>query len=234
MYKTYNMSKYDLNRQPGYEDRRYYLGYYIQAQLAAGGLTIADDDRINRAGKVDFESLSDFDALKRVEGSGINGGIVEGVMRVVGGGGYTKPQTPPGVYTCVSMSMLQKLNQYFEIPITIWVIIALRRLFNEPIDVMLGLEYLPHLPGGSQTIRNLRRISKKGLADRTGLTARSISIVDYFSRWAYDNKAGKIETPAIWVLEQLVKNKVTWDTLLKMRNSLESNIDDILGMCYNE
>ena len=234
MYKTYNMSKYDLNRQPGYEDRRYYLGYYIQAQLAAGGLTIADDDRIERAGKVDFESLSDFDALKGIEGSGINGGIVEGVMRVVGGGGYTKPQTPPGVYTCVSMSMLQKLNQYFEIPITIWVIIALRRLFNEPIDIMLGLEYLPHIQGGSQTIRSLRRVNKMELMDRTKLTKSVISTLDKFSRWSYDNKAGKIETPAVWILDQLVKNKVTWNTLLKMRNSLELNIDDLLGMCYNE
>ena len=223
----YNARKYDLNRQPGYEDRRYYLAHYIQAQITAGRATIEGLDAlgiIDQAGKVDFETLSDFDALKSVKSSRIGGGV----------GGYTQAQRPPGVYTCVDVCMLKKVKQFVEIPITIWVIIALRRLFNDPIDVMLGLEYLPHLPGGSQTIRNLRRISKKGLADRTGLTAHSISIVDYFSRWAYDNKAGKIETPAIWVLEQLVKNKVTWDTLLKMRNSLESNIDDILGICYNE
>ena len=218
-------SRYNLNRAKGYEDRRYYLAHYIQEQETISGVPLDDLDAlglIDQAGKVDFDALSDFDALKRVGDDG------RGV------GGYIKAQRPPGVYTCVDTCMLKKIKQFVEIPLTIWVIVSLRRLYNEPIDVMLGLEYLPSIPGGFKTIRNLHRKSIGEVAKETDLSLPLLYKFEKFSSWAYDNKAGKIETPTSWILEQLDKNRFPWEVLLKIRNIFETNIDDLLGMCYNE
>jgi hypothetical protein len=217
----------DLNRLQDYGDRRHHLGHYIADQLKAANTsieTLGELGLIGRAGNVDYNGYNaDFGVLG-------DKGRFEGV----GVGGYTQAQIPPGVYTLMSVRVLQNLKQFIEIPITIWVIIALRRLFNEPIDVMLGLEYLPTNYGGSEILRNLRGISLEELTHLTGLDYLNITKIDNFSVWAYDNKAGNIETPAGLILEQLNGDILCWDVLVKMRNILEINIDDLLGMCYNK
>jgi len=214
----------DLNRLPGYEDRRYFLGHYIADQIKAANMSLETLDALGliaKAGQVDIDAYIRVKSLKSLKDGG-------------GGGGYTQAQIPPHVYTPVSISVLQKINQFLEIPLTIWTIIALRRLFNDPVDVMLGLEYLPVIYGGSKIIKNTRRIKQKELTKLTNSNHATIYKVDSFSEWAYDNKAGKIETPAEWILEQLEKYRFGWDILIKMRNILEANLDDLLGMCYND
>jgi hypothetical protein len=57
-------------------------------------------------------------------------------------------------------------------------------------------------------------------------------MIDKFSQWASDNQAGNITTPPEWVQEQLSKHSFGWGILIKMREILESNIDDIIGMSY--
>jgi hypothetical protein len=97
---------------------------------------------------------------------------------------------------------------------------------------MLGLEHLPVIYGGSKIIRMSRRMEQRELTKRTKSNHSTIHIIDKFSQWASDNQAGNITTPPEWVHERLSKSSFGWGILIKIREILESNIDDLLGMSY--
>ena len=204
----------NLNRVNGYAQRRYNLGHYIAGELTAAQTT---PERLESLGLL---------AQAGILAHGASGGEGGGV------GGTSEPETPGGVYPCTHVGVLQNLQNFIEIPLTIKVLVSLRRLFNEPIDVMLGLEHLPVIYGGSKIIRMTRRMEQRELTKRTKSNHSTIHIIDKFSQWASDNQAGRLCTPPEWVAEQLNKSSFGWGILIKMREILESNLDDLLGMSY--
>ena len=210
----------NLNRVTGYADRRYNLGHYIAGQLSSAQMTITDLDELGL--------LAQAGLMANFGENGVNGSPGE----LGGWGGTSELETPGGVYPCTSIGVLQNLQNFIEIPLTIKVLVSLRRLFNEPIDIMLGLEHLPVIYGGSKIIRLSRRMEQRELTKRTKSNHSSIHMIDKLSQWASDNQAGNIATPPEWVAEQLNKSSFGWGILIKMREILESNLDDLLGMSY--
>ena len=210
----------NLNRVKGYAQRRYNLGHYIAGQLAEAQIT---PERLESLGLLAQAGLLAPGGSGGLDASGGMGGGV---------GGTSEHIDPPGAYPCSHIGVLQNLQNFIEIPLTIKVLVYLRRLFDEPIDIMLGLEHLPVIYGGSRIIRLSRRMEQRELTKRTKSNHSSIRLIDKFSMWASDNQAGNIATPPEWVAEQLNKNSFGWGILIKMREILKSNIDDLLGMSY--
>ena len=218
------MRTVNLNRVKGYEYRRYNMGHYVASQLTGADTTPEKLDELGLLAQADLGACRPPGDVEMDE-NGTGGGIG-------GWGGTSEHIRPGGVYPCTCIGALQNLQNFIEIPLTIEVLLTLRRLFNEPIDVMLGLEYFPVIYGGSKIIRMTRRMEQKELTKLTKSNHSTLHAIDKFSQWASDNQAGNITTPPTWVKEQLDKYSFGWGVLIKIREILESNLDDILGMSY--
>ncbi len=210
----------NLNRVSGWSQRRYNLGHFVAQQLTDAQTTPESLEALGLLAQAGCLAPGGSGGLEAFAGMG--GGV----------GGTSEHIDPRGVYPCTHVGVLQNLQNFIEIPLTIKVLVSLRRLFNEPIDVMLGLEHLPVIYGGSKIIRLSRRMEQRELTKRTKSNHSSLHIIDKFSQWASDNQAGNIATPPEWINEQLNKYSFGWGILIKMREILESNIDDIIGMSY--
>lgn len=122
--------------------------------------------------------------------------------------------------------------------LTIRQLIGLRRLFSEPIDTIMGLDYLH--PEGHAKQAGLKRIAAeiggdykrsayKRLCLEGGCNPAIIARINSFSAWSVINHAADINTPAEDVRLQLL-DTFSLPVLVRLKYALHTNIDDILGL----
>ena len=138
----------------------------------------------------------------------------------------------------MSIRWLQRLIDNQVNKVTIRQLIGLRRLFNAPIDTIIGLEYLQ--PDNQAKMAGLKRIAAefggkykkaclKRLCDDGDCAAVIISRIKAFSAWSVLHRAADIETSAESVKQQL-RDTFSLPVLIRLRYALHANIDDILGL----
>ena len=138
----------------------------------------------------------------------------------------------------MSVKWLQRLIDNQVNKVTIRQLIGLRRLFNTPIDTIIGLEYLQ--PDNQAKMAGLKRIAAEfgGKYKKAGLkrlcgdgdcAAVIISRIKAFAAWSVLHRAADISTPAESVKHQL-RDTFSLPVLIRLRYALHANIDDILGL----
>lgn len=129
----------------------------------------------------------------------------------------------------LSVDKLNLIYAYQDYRIDLKTLIALRRLFQEPIDCIMGVEVFQAISGGLSVVRAVRRISQTDLSAKVHTTRPLIARIEALSTWAADNRAGSIETPAQEIWNRLADLCGIY-LLTQLRDILAANIDDILGL----
>lgn len=167
-------------------------GQYIESQLSAAGVSLAD--------------LDDLGLLDKA-GGGLS---VRWIKRLING-------------------QVNKLS--------IRPLIGLRRLFDEPIDTIIGLDYLhPESHAKKAGLKRIaaeiggdyRRSAYKRLCLEGGCNPAIIARINSFSAWSVIEHASNINTPAEDVRLQLL-DTFSLPVLVRLKYALHTNIDDILG-----
>jgi len=137
----------------------------------------------------------------------------------------------------LSARWVERLADGFVGKVTIRQLIGLRRLTQEPIDTIIGLEYTH--PANRGRMAGLKRIrhelgeykpkTKKYLCELAGCTYPIISRIEQFSTWAVINNAADMETPAVEV-DRALRETFSIDVLVRLKYAIHSNIDDIVGL----
>jgi hypothetical protein len=142
---------------------------------------------------------------------------MEEAIAQAGGGKYLTPKILAEVEECIYRTL------------NINTLIALRRLYGVPVDAIMGLPLYPFIPEGLEEIRGQRRIKQTALAKAVGVSQSLIANAETFSGAAYKGGWGYIKTPAEEVFGSGGTRTGIY-TLLAIRNLLQANIDDILGL----
>ena len=138
----------------------------------------------------------------------------------------------------LSLSWLQRLTGDKVASLSARQVIGLRRLFNTPIDTVIGLSYLKPEYAAEQAgiVRIARRIGYRykkaiwrGLGEEGNCAPIILSRIIKFSAWAVREHAGNINTSAEDVQRHLIET-FSLPVLVRFKWALHTNIDDILGL----
>jgi len=133
---------------------------------------------------------------------------------------------------------LERLAQGLVGKITIRHLIGLRRLTDEPLDTILGLEYThPENRGRMAGLKRIRHElggykpkTKKYLCELASCSYPIISRIERFSTWAVlNNAAHSLITPAS-VVDKALYETFSVDVLIRLKYAIHCNIDDIVGL----
>jgi len=133
---------------------------------------------------------------------------------------------------------LKRLGSGLVGKVTIRQLIGLRRLTDEPLDTILGLEY--STPANRGRMAGLRRIrhelggytpkTKKYLCELVGCSYPIISRIEQFSTWAVLNNAAYLLLSPASVVDKALTQTFSVDVLIRLKYAIYCNIDDIVGL----
>ena len=138
----------------------------------------------------------------------------------------------------LSVNWLKKLTAGNVAKLSARQVIGLRRLFDTPIDTIIGLAYMSPDYAAKQAgiiriARNMGTTYKKALwrklCENMSCPPEIVSRIIKFSSWAVKEHAGNINTPAEEVRKQLMQT-FSLPVLIRFKWGMHTNIDDILGL----